>query len=347
MIVWKFLYNSIVLPVLWVLIQILGLFNAKVRRGIEGRRGLLASLEKAALQLHGTRRLWFHSSSMGEFEQAKPIITALKKKYPSLDIVVTFFSPSGYEHSKSYKPANIVSYIPFDFASDMRRFIQLIRPTVAIMVRYDVWPNAIWELEKAKIPVFIASATMKKNSPRKLPLIREFHRRLYGSLSHILTVSESDVQSFRDFGELPCVVEAAGDTRFDQVVMRREDAMKRRALPQSVTDGRRVLVIGQSWEADDDVVVPALFELQQSVPSLLTILVPHEPGEEYLASVEKRLEGKLSCIRLSELAGYAGEQTILVDSVGGLVALYQHAEAVYVGGSFKQGVHNVLEPAIF
>ena len=154
MIVWKILYNSIILPLLWIAFQLLGLFNSKVRRGIEGRRNLFADLERDAHRLQGTSRIWFHSSSMGEFEQAKPIIAVLKKKYPHLDVIVTFFSPSGYEHSKSYKLATIVSYIPFDFASDMKRFIGIIRPTAAVMVRYDVWPNAIWELEKAGIPIF-------------------------------------------------------------------------------------------------------------------------------------------------------------------------------------------------
>lgn len=347
MIVWKILYNSIILPLLWIAFQLLGLFNNKVRRGIEGRRNLFADLERDAHRLQGTSRIWFHSSSMGEFEQAKPIIAVLKKKYPYLDVIVTFFSPSGYEHSKSYKLATIVCYIPFDFAVDMKRFIGIIRPTAAVMVRYDVWPNAIWELEKAGIPIFIASATMKKDSLRKLPLLRGFHRRLYSGLSHILAVSEADVSSFADFGRLDCVVEAAGDTRFDQVMMRRDDALKRPGLPRAVIDGKRVLVIGQNWDADDDVVIPALLRLSESTKHLLVVIVPHEPTEENLADVERRLEGKLTCLRMSELAGYAGEQVILVDSVGGLVALYQHADVVYVGGGFRQGVHNVLEPAVF
>ena len=123
-------------------------------------------------------RLWFHSSSLGEFEQAKPIIAAIKRSRPDVGIIATFFSPSGYEHSKSYKLADIISYLPFDSYRQVNNFVDIVQPTAVIMVRYDVWPNLIWALHKRNIPVMIANATMKKNSIRKIFLLRQFHRAL-------------------------------------------------------------------------------------------------------------------------------------------------------------------------
>lgn len=190
--IWYLFYNGAVIPALWLLLQLGSVFNPKIRRGIKGRTRLFENLEQQAKALKASRRIWFHSSSMGEFEQAKPIIAALREKYTDLNIIVSFFSPSGYDHSKNYKLADLITYIPFDTARNARRFLALLRPSVAVMVRYDIWPNHIWELKTRKIPAFIANATMRRNSSRlKFPL-RSFHRDLYQQLSSILAVSASD-----------------------------------------------------------------------------------------------------------------------------------------------------------
>jgi 3-deoxy-D-manno-octulosonic-acid transferase len=344
---WKLLYNLLIVPAMWCAFQIGGFFNKKIRRGIKGRRDLLKNIEEDVKHLRGRHRLWFHSSSLGEFEQAKPIITAIKQSHPDVDIIATFFSPSGYEHSKSYKPANIISYLPFDSYRQVNKFVDIVQPTAVIMVRYDVWPNLIWALKKRNIPTMIANATMKKNSVRKLFFVKQFHRALYNCLSFILTVSDSDRLSFGDFKLSHPVVVPIGDSRFDQVRMRSDDASKKHILSDRIIKGKRIFVVGQSWDADDNVLLPVLFKIQKSMPELLTIIVPHEPTIEHLEQVEYRLEGQTSFIRFSGMNQYAGEKVILVDSVGILVPLYKYAHVAYVGGSFRQGVHNVLEPAAF
>ena len=344
---WKRLYNSIVVPLMWVVFQLGGLFNDKIRRGIRGRANLTETIERKIRGLKGSHRLWFHASSLGEFEQAKPIISAIKKARPDTDIIATFFSPSGYENSRSYKLANVISYLPFDSRSAVTSFVDIVRPAAVVFVRYDVWPNLIWALKERRIPVMIANATMKKQSARKLPLVRAFHRALYDSLTLILTVSNEDKLSFRDFALTSPVIEAIGDTRFDQVKARSDDAAKKHLLAERVVLGKKVLVVGQSWDADDVVVLPALFRLQETIPELLTIIVPHEPTVQNLEQLEVRLEGHTSSIRFSEMNDYTDEKVILIDSVGVLVPLYRFAHAAYVGGSFRQGVHNVLEPAAF
>ncbi len=347
MIFWKIFYNTVIVPFMWTAFHIGGLFNNKIRRGIAGRRKLFAALEERAAQLSPHTRLWFHASSMGEFEQAKPIIAELKKSYQDISIVATFFSPSGYEHSKNYKSADIISYLPFDTHTATNKFISIIKPTAAIMVRYDTWPNIIWALKKNGIPTFIANATMKKNSSRKFPVLRQFHHSLYNCFTHILTVSENDTSSFADFDTTTPIITAIGDTRFDQVMMRSVDAQKKNLLPPSVIAGKKIFIIGQSWEADEEIVLPVVFKLQEQIPELLTILVPHEPTVEHLESLEYQLSGKSTFIRFSDLNEFHNERIILIDSVGVLVPLYRYAHIAYVGGSFRQGVHNVLEPAAF
>lgn len=345
--IWQFLYNSVIVPLMWCVFHIGGFFNDKIRRGIRGRKDILRNITAEVKQLPSGDRIWFHSSSMGEFEQAKPIIAAIKKINPEIAIIATFFSPSGYEHSKNYKLANIISYLPFDSRRQANAFVDIVRPTAVVMVRYDVWPNILWALKERNIPTMIANATMKKNSPRKILFVRQFHRSLYDCLSYILTVSDSDRLSFDDFKLSRPVIESIGDTRFDQVNMRRDEAAKKHILPDRIVEGKKVLVVGQSWDADDNVVLPVVFKLQDAMPDLLTILVPHEPTIEHLEQVEYRLEGRTSFIRFSELNQYNNEKVILIDSVGVLVLLYRYAHIAYVGGSFRQGVHNVLEPAAF
>lgn len=342
-----FVYNIIGVPLLWIVFHLGGFVNKKIRHGIEGRKHLFRDLESSINKLTGRKRFWFHASSLGEFEQAKPIIAAIKKNYPTVDIIATFFSPSGFDNSKNYKTVNVISYIPFDSVGNVQQFISIVRPEVAIMVRYDIWPNMIFALCKANVPLMIANATMKGNSLRKFPLFLPFHRSLYNCFIQILTVSENDAASFREFGTTQPEIKAIGDTRFDQVMMRSVDARQKHLLSPAITANKKIFVVGQSWSEDDDVILPVLLKIQHNENTLLTIIVPHEPTIEHLEELESKLSGKISSIRFSELNNYNNESVILIDSVGILVALYQYAHVVYIGGSFKQGIHNVLEPSVF
>ncbi|MDD8017821.1 MAG: glycosyltransferase N-terminal domain-containing protein [Bacteroidota bacterium] len=344
---WQLVYNITAVPLLWAALRIAGIFNKKIRMGIAGRKNLLNNLKLELTQLHSTYRLWFHASSLGEFEQAKPIISAIKKMNPSIDIIATFFSPSGYEHSKNYKLANIISYIPFDSYYNAKKFIDCLQPTTAIMVRYDIWPNIVWQLRKKNIPILIANATMKKDSLRTWLFLKQFHQLLYNNFSYILTVSKNDRQAFLDFNTSSPMIIDIGDTRFDQVVMRSNDAQAKNLLSQSIVQNKKVFIIGQSWGEDEEIILPVLRKIQGQEESLLTIIVPHEPTLEHLERLEDAFYGNNSFIRFSDMNNYNGEKIILIDSVGVLVALYKYAHVVYIGGSFRQGIHNVLEPAVF
>ena len=345
--IWFILYNTAFIPLFWTLLQIAALFNTKIRRGVEGRVGLFKKIERDISKLTSKRRVWFHSSSMGEFEQAKPIIAALRKKYRDINIIVTFFSPSGYDHSKNYKLADIITYIPFDTKANARRFLDLLQPTAAVFVRYDVWPNHLWELNARSIPAFIANATMRTTSARFYPLLKNFHRLLFDNFESILTVSAKDADAFALFELTHPSIEAIGDTRYDQVWQRSADAKKKHLIPPAILKGKKILLAGSTWPEDEEILIPSIKKILQYDSNVMVILVPHEPTEDALETIEYTCGSKPRTIRFSNLNDYANERIIIVDSIGILMALYQYANVAYVGGSFRQGIHNVLEPAVY
>jgi 3-deoxy-D-manno-octulosonic-acid transferase len=345
--VWELAYSCVAIPLFLVLARLAGIFNRKVRRAIRGRRWLFPRLQVQMAALPPGKRIWFHSSSLGEFEQAKPIIAALKRLAPETRIIVTFFSPSGYEHSRKYPLADVISYLPFDTRTGARHFLDLVQPDVAVMVRYDIWPNHIWELRKRGIPVLIANATMRRHTKRMIPGARSFHRHVYDAINEILTVSQSDIEGFLQFRLRHALLQIVGDTRYDQVSIRSAEARQRNIIARGILDGKRVIVAGSTWPEDDNVIIPAYLQLKQEMADLVLILVPHEPTLTHIEDLERELTGETSFIRFSALNEYSGERVIIVDSVGILLVLYRYAQIAYVGGSFRQGIHNVLEAAVY
>ncbi len=350
--IWFLFYNILIVPVLYIAILVLGLFNQKIKKGIRGRRRLLENLIITASSLDKTKKLlWFHSASMGEFEQAKPIIEKIKS-VSDVNILVTFFSPSGYENSKKYPYADLVSYVPIDTKSNAERFIQIMHPDIAIMMRYDIWPNLIWQLKKFDIPTFIVDATLRDDSPRKKILSKSFHRNLYTDITRILTVSENDLQNFKQFGVTDSQLKVVGDTRFDRVYQRSLLAKERNLIHENLfkkKDGtkKKILVAGSTWEADEEVLIPAFLKLTKYDDDVILIIAPHEPTLIHLEKIENEFAGKLKTIRFSFLNHYKDEKVIIIDSIGILLTLYYYADVAYIGGSFKQGIHNVLEAAVY
>ncbi|MCH9030357.1 MAG: 3-deoxy-D-manno-octulosonic acid transferase, partial [Bacteroidetes bacterium] len=244
--IWSLVYNILFLPALYLLIKFAGLFNNKVRRGIAGRKRLFEELILSNNALNRTGKLvWFHSASLGEFEQAKPIIKKLKLE-KKLNILITFFSPSGYDNSRKYPYADLISYLPFDTKNNVDKFVRIVKPDLFVMIRYDIWPNLIWNLKKANIPSCIVDATMKKNSSRALPIIKSFHKTLFGDILRILTISEADAEAFKIFNCDDDIVKVVGDTRFDRVYQKSIIARDKKLISSSVLDGKKVFVAGST-----------------------------------------------------------------------------------------------------
>lgn len=344
---WKILYNLLTIPTLWIGFRFLALFNQKVRRGIRGRRNALVRMEEHLKALSDEMRLWIHASSMGEFEQAKPIIEAIKKASPDIVVIATFFSPSGYENNRRYPFADYITYLPFDSRRSVRKFLDIIKPTLTAFIRYDLWPNAIWECERRSIPVLLTNATLAARSARRFPIIRSFHRSMYNSLRSILTVSEEDAKNFAIFDLTVPEIIAIGDTRYDRVKMKAESVKQKKLIPEKILADKKVLVVGSSWIEDEEIVLPTVIKLQENHPDVLVIIVPHEPTIEHLDQLEYNLCNKVKSIRFSYLHEYTDESIIIIDSIGILLALYACADVAFVGGGFKSNVHNVLEPAVY
>jgi len=345
--IWYLIYNIFVIPSLYLMLRFAGLFNEKIRKGISGRERVYEELILNASSLNKNKKLiWFHSSSLGEFEQAKPIIEKLKKA-KDVNVLITFFSPSGYENSKKYPYADLIAYLPFDTIFNTKRFISITNPSLVVIMKYDIWPNIINALNKNNIPVYLVDATMLRTSARKLPLIKTFHKIIFEMFDKILTVSNSDAEEFKDFGLSADKIKAVGDTRFDRVYQRSLFAKDKKLINANVLNGKKVFVTGSTWEQDEEVIIPAFLKLNRYDENVLLIIAPHEPIILHLEKIENEFSGKLNTIRFSYLNNYNGEQVIIVDSIGILLTLYAYADLAFVGGSYKQNVHNVLEAAVY
>lgn len=346
-IIFYIFYNFLLLPALYVALRFAGIFNKKIRTGIIGRKRVYEELILNAININKNKKLvWFHSSSLGEFEQAKPIIERLKKD-KDVNVLITFFSPSGYVNSKKYPYADLISYIPFDTKQNAEKFISITNPAIAVIMRYDLWPNIIEILNRKKIPVYLVDATLRKNSPRSFPLIKSFHKILFNYLSKILTVSKEDAEEFNKFSLTSNKVYVVGDTRFDRVYERSLLAKDKKLISDNIIKGKKVFVAGSTWEQDEDVIFPAFLKLAAFDTNVLLIIAPHEPTLLHLEKIENEFAGKLRTIRFSHLNNYNNERIVIVDSIGILLTLYTYADISFIGGSFKQNVHNVLEAAVY
>lgn len=346
---WYGLYNLFFLPFLRLGAFCFQWFFPKIRKGIQGRKNLFQKLEINIQRIsHRSPRIWIHNSSLGEFEQAKPIIHELKKRFPHCAIIVSFFSPSGFDHSGSFSHADIICYLPVDTFKNASRFVNIIKPDIFILVRHDIWPNHLRVLKKRRIPAILVNFSMR---PRGY--FRWFFsgiRALFGQFHAILMVSP-EIEEFKWPFRFPTKTMICGDTRYDQVIQRAKRKDPVVTSLKSWTSKRLCLIFGSTWEKDEAVIFPALKRLFSTHSNLCVILAPHEPTEWHLCQIERLCEkANLFSSRLSrdfKNNTIPSSQVCLVDRVGILAGLYTLGDIAYVGGGFGRGVHSVLEPAVF
>lgn len=328
--------------------RVSALFLPKMREAIAGRAGyqerwseLRASLRDACV--------WFHVASVGEFEQARPVITAIKKAHPDIPIIVTFSSPSGYHFWKRREKSEggviaFADYLPFDRAQTMRFCLDCAKPRLLVFVKFDLWPNLIWEARARNIPVALIDATLSPSSKRLSGAGRWFYRKLYLTLNPILAISDEDAARFAQSAPAHPAIAVCGDTRFDRV-MERWNARARDVLPLP-DDGALTLIAGSTWPPDEARLLPSLTRLMREIPTMRVVLVPHEPVASHIDPLRRwALENGLAVRSTSEQDARSA-RVILVDTVGVLAEAYAHASVAYVGGAFSTGVHSVIEPAI-
>ncbi|GBD07262.1 3-deoxy-D-manno-octulosonic acid transferase [bacterium HR21] len=295
--------------------------------------------------------LWVHAASAGEFEHVRTVLELLRHRHPGLRVVLTFFSPSGWEAHRQTPLADHVLLLPPDTPAAVEAFLELLHPKVAVFVRYELWPGYLEALQRRGIPAVLVAATFPQSPLWRLPGARSVLRRMLRSFTVLAAVRPDDVVAFRKLvPELP--VELVPDPRYDRIwSVATSPAPDTFGFPWSDSSFFR-LIAGSTWKADHRVIAEAIRRLPPQLQRrLCVVLVPHEPTLEVLASLERLFPGALRWSRLSELhAGSAprqGMQVLVVDRVGMLLQLYRHGEAAYVGGGFGRCVHNVVEPAAY
>ncbi|AKQ46273.1 3-deoxy-D-manno-octulosonic acid transferase [Rufibacter radiotolerans] len=314
-------------------------FVPKAALWVKGRKDIFQEIREK-LKGNTAPLAWFHCASLGEFEQGRPLMEAFKEKFPDFKIVLTFFSPSGYEVRKNYPGADFIFYLPLDTDHNARCFVSLVKPKLAVFVKYEFWHHYTKALRKRHIPMFSVSAIFRPNQV----YFRKgggFYRRILERFSHIYTQNQESLELLAglDFSK----VSLAGDTRVDRVL---QTAEKAAPIPvaQAFKGSDPVMVIGSSWPQDLKVLVPFM---QGELATLKFILAPHEIKEHELAELEAQFPAKAIRFSQADPATVANYRLLLIDNIGMLSSLYQYANYAYVGGAFGKGLHNTLEPAAF
>jgi len=334
-----FLYNILIFITRFFL-QIIALFNKKIKLFVDGRKITFSKLKKIISK--NDEVIWFHCASLGEFEQGRPIIEKLKKENPTKKLVLTFFSPSGYEVRKNYEVADVVCYLPLDTQSNAKRFLDIVHPTLVVFVKYEFWPNILKELKKREIKTILVSGIFRKNQAF-FKWYGGWMRKILQVFNHFFVQDEYSEKLLKsiDFSN----VTVSGDTRFDRVFEITKQNNELQFIKQ-FKNNTYTLVAGSTWKEDEKILVEYINNSASEKEKF--IIAPHNINtkdiEELKASISKKV------ILFSNKNGEKLQdfQVFIIDTVGILTKIYSYADIAYVGGGFtKTGVHNVLEPATF
>ena len=310
--------------------------HRKARQMEEGRRDWYRSL--AARREEGARYVWFHAASLGEFEQGRPLMERLRTTHPEYKILLTFFSPSGYEVRKNYAGADIVCYLPYDFRSSMRRFLDLMRPEKAFFIKYEFWGNTLTELHNRQIPTYLVSGIFRRHQSF-FKWYGGFLRPMLRKFAHLFVQDDESQSLLASIGIHNVTV--SGDTRFDRVL---DICAQAKVLPWAEKmKAPFVLVAGSTWPKDEDIILDHF----NRHPEMKLIIAPHEIHEEHIAGIVSKL--KRPYMRYSQLdESRVGEvDCLIVDAIGFLSSVYRYGNYAYIGGGFGVGIHNTLEAAVY
>lgn len=377
-IIWV-LYNIFILPLLSVFLFIFRLFNKKVKERESFEYFSLdykKKLEEFKInnQIENPKIIWFHSASMGEFEQAKPIIELLKTNNISEHFVlVTFFSPSGYNNQLNYKYADYITYLPFDTINNVKKFISFYNPELAVFVRYDLWFNFLYYLNKSKINSILISATIsskfKENSSSPFNSIKMlFYKTLLNNINTIFTANPKEYSNFNSLNITSEIINS-GDTRIDRIINIVNNSKLEPIFDKGIFKNKKVIIFGSSWDEELDLLQGLITNYPEVLEKYQIIIAPHEVDESNITKIKSKIQNikflktldksnhqkdnTINCLLYSDFENdiirydNTKNQIILVDSIGKLLKLYGIADIAFIGGGFKTGLHSVLEPAGF
>ncbi len=332
------LYN-IAIQLYSLLIRIISPFNTKASFFVKGRENIFDKIEKQIKS--GTPHIWFHFASLGEFEQGRPVLERLKEVYPNKKIVVTFFSPSGYETRKNYALAAGVFYLPLDTATNAKRFLSAINPEVAIFTKYEYWYHYFKALHQQNIPLLIISGIFRQNQIFFKPY-GSFNRKILSYVTHFFVQNEESVQLLASLGLSNATL--SGDTRFDRVAQNAMSARKLNLVEKFCNDAP-TFIAGSTWPEDERLIA----RLVAQHPTWKFIIAPHEIGVNHINEISRTFPGavKYSTLATADDLNTSDSQVLIIDNIGMLSALYGYGQVAYIGGGFGAGIHNTLEAAAF
>ncbi len=330
-------FYNIIIAIYASLVRVASLWNPKAKQWAEGRKDIF---EKMRGEIGSEDRVvWVHVASLGEFEQGRPIIERIREEYPDYKILLTFFSPSGYEIRKNYEGADYIFYLPADTLSNVRKFLDIAHPEVAIFVKYEFWLNMLAELRRRKIRSYVVSAIFRRNSI----FFRSYGKMWCRALETFETMFVQDENSKSLLAELGFEnVVVAGDTRFDRVARIAQSA-KRVDVVEEFKGESRLFVAGSTWGPDEEL----LLQLINENPDVKFVVAPHEMEEARINHLLEEVKGGAVRYTQREGVALADKQVLILDTIGILSSVYGSATWSYIGGGFGVGIHNTLEAATF
>jgi len=322
----------------YFIILLVSPFNPKARLWLSGRRQLL---KRIGDEIDPDKPLvWFHASSLGEFEQGRPVIEAFRKKRPDVKILLTFFSPSGYEIRKSYQGADYIFYLPLDTRRNTRKFLNLIRPQWVVFIKYDFWYNFLNVLSKKRIRTYLISAKFRPDQT----FFKQYgiwYRKLLTYFDHLFVQDEISVNLLLKINIKN--VTLSGDSRFDRVVQIAADA-KPISLIEKFTSGRFVIVCGSSWGKDEELIARYIDNKSNNA---CFIIAPHEIHSTHIKGLQEKIKKKTILFSELETGKAPDSEVLIIDNIGMLSSLYRYGQLAYIGGGFGAGIHNILEAAVY
>ncbi|MGO4918446.1 3-deoxy-D-manno-octulosonic acid transferase [Maribacter spongiicola] len=332
-----FLYNLIVICASTIL-KVLALVNSKLSLFVNGRKETISLIKKSVSIDDNV--IWIHAASLGEYEQGLPILEKIKIDYPSYKIILTFFSPSGYEVKKNNKIADVTCYLPMDTKSNVNSFLTAAHPDIAIFIKYEIWPNYLHALKKANTPIFLISALFKENQIY-FKWYGGFMRRSLNEFSHFFVQNETSKTLLNSIGHTNITI--AGDTRFDRVneILERNNALD---FMTRFKDGKFCLVAGSTWPEDEKLIVEYI---NKTTYPIKFVIAPHTVKDNHIQEIIQSLDKKVTRFTTLENSDLEDCEVLIIDTIGLLTKIYSYADMAYVGGGFATGLHNTLEPAVF
>jgi 3-deoxy-D-manno-octulosonic-acid transferase len=332
------IYNLITLLASQI-VQLIALFNPKMKLFVEGRKSVFSTLQSKIDS--NDKTIWFHAASLGEYEQGLPVIEKIKEKFPSHKIIVTFFSPSGYEVRKNNTVADVTVYLPLDTKSNSKQFLDLVHPELVFFIKYEYWPNYLNELKKRTIKTYLISGILRENQAF-FKWYGSFYRKALETFDYFFVQNESSKKLLQSIGFTN--VKVSGDTRFDRVVsiLERDNSLD---FIEDFKDKKTTIVMGSSWPKDESLLVDYINKSSENVKF---IIAPHIIKQDQIQELKNSIKKKTILFSEKENHNLLEFSVLIIDTIGILTKIYAYADIAYVGGGFgKTGIHNILEPATF